>query len=120
MAAHAPAPVSRSLHRPYAPRSRWCRSPRDVVISLSILGQLGNFTDAEFVIHASGDRAVTPRPDLFARERLQDFDQLVVREVGGIAELVDRMCVYQPAELQEFADPLALIELQLGRAGGAE
>jgi hypothetical protein len=50
-----------------------------------------------------------------SRELLQNTDQLPVRGIGCVAELVGRVRVGKPAQAQELAEALPPIEPQLGR-----
>lgn len=47
-----------------------------------------------------------------------DVDQLVVLIAGRIAEFADRMGIGKFAQVDQLADPLAPVELQLGRTVG--
>ena len=55
-----------------------------------------------------------------ARQPVHDLNQLAMRGAGRVAELVDGMLVRQPAQPQQFADPLSPVQLQLGWPAGEQ
>ena len=54
------------------------------------------------------------------REPAHNVDQLGVRDVGRIAEFVDRVRIRKPAQADELADPLSPVQVQLGPPVGEE
>ena len=54
------------------------------------------------------------------REPAHNVDQLGVRDVGRIAEFIDRVRIRKPAQADELADPLSPVQLQLGPPVGEE
>lgn len=53
-------------------------------------------------------------------EPAHNVDQLVVRGTGRIAKFRDRMGIGKFAQVDELADPLAPVELELGRTVGEQ
>jgi hypothetical protein len=54
------------------------------------------------------------------REPAHNVDRLGVRDVGRIAEFIDRVRIRKPAQADELADPLSPVQLQLGPPVGEE
>jgi hypothetical protein len=51
----------------------------------------------------------------FPHEPAHDIDQLAVSSAGGVAELIEQVRIGQMAQVNELADPLSSVKLQLGR-----